>query len=601
MKAYFLIFLLAPFLASAFLFLLPKLKESTVKGITLLCLILPIISLALALGYFWQDGAFEQSIYTWHFGHEVFEVCFFVNELGLVMAGLTAFLSIIVGRFSSFYLHRDPGFQRSFRIILLFVFGMYLLSFAGTPDIFFAGWELVGFSSFLLIGFYRKQNRPVQNALRVFIVYRICDVGLLMSSVLAHILWHGANRFIVLANLTPHDIHAISPGLFLIVGALTIFASIGKSAQFPFFNWPARAIEGPTPSSAIFYGALSIHCGVFLLIRTYSLWGHVPSLRIVVGAIGILTAFLASGTGRIQANIKGQIAYASVAQIGLMYFELSLGFTHFVLLHMTLHCLLRCYQFLVSPSIISEYTKLHKYEASQNRGFPFESFLPKKLTYGLYMLAINEGGVEFSERGGWFLSATEATRILRTALKNQWAKYLLLPIVTFGLFYAFHSSVQNSVMYALQTLCLALIFETTISQEDALKTWIQMGLSICTIVLLLHIKFGPHVEGMYLYLLGIGPSLLVGTWSLWRAGKTSLFGFSCKIEKSEWNALLFLIACVGVGGLPLSISFIGEDVLLSSLLSSDIYLLFIVGTAIMLSGIVSFRIYAKVFLGRSTT
>lgn len=113
---------------------------------------------------------------------------------------------------------------------------------------------------------------------------------------------------------------------------LIIAASI-KSAQVPFSSWLPRAMEGPTTSSAIFYGSLSVHIGVFLLIRTYPLWESLLSIKILIISIGAITGLVAAATARVQSTVKTQIAYASIAQIGLIFIEVALGFHSLALFH----------------------------------------------------------------------------------------------------------------------------------------------------------------------------------------------------------------------------------------------------------------------------
>ena len=152
-------------------------------------------------------------------------------------------------------------------------------------------------------------------------------MGLLLGAGLGHVLWKQATTFGEIQALTPAVLNNLPSITVAAISLLLIFAALGKSAQFPFHAWPARAMEGPTPSSAIFYGALSIHAGVFLLIRTEPLWSHLWTTKALVAGIGIITFVLSTFQGKVQSNIKAQLAYASTAQLGVMFFELSIGLT----------------------------------------------------------------------------------------------------------------------------------------------------------------------------------------------------------------------------------------------------------------------------------
>ena len=139
----------------------------------------------------------------------------------------------------------------------------------------------------------------------------------------------------------------------IIAGLLLLMVAMIKSAQFPFSYWLPRAMEGPTTSSAIFYGALSVHMGLFLLLRTYPFWEENIWIRIAIAAVGLVTAIVATSTARVQSSAKTQIAYASITQIGIMFIELAAGLHWLVLLHFMSNASLRMYQLLISPSIVS--------------------------------------------------------------------------------------------------------------------------------------------------------------------------------------------------------------------------------------------------------
>jgi len=153
------------------------------------------------------------------------------------------------------------------------------------------------------------------------------------------------------------------------IGAFLILGSLGKAGQFPFHTWLARAMEGPTPSSALFYGALSVHLGPLLLIKTEAYWSWSFGLKVLIAALGIVTALLCRLTGRATGNVKGQLAYAVMSQIGLIYIELALGYYKLALLHMIGHALLRTWQYLRSSALLRDVQE-HKviYELIQLRG-----------------------------------------------------------------------------------------------------------------------------------------------------------------------------------------------------------------------------------------
>src|SRR5260221_3197583 len=145
---------------------------------------------------------------------------------------------------------------------------MIVTSLSGTIETLFSGWELVGLSSALLVGFYHERPAPVRNGLWVWSIYRFSDAALLFAAVVMHHMT-GEGDFDKLLGTDPWPAgHALlTEGQAVVVGLLLLVAAAGKSALVPFSGWLPRAMEGPTPSSAIFYGALSVHLGAFLLLR----------------------------------------------------------------------------------------------------------------------------------------------------------------------------------------------------------------------------------------------------------------------------------------------------------------------------------------------
>ena len=305
--------------------------------------------------------------------HLTFELA--LDRSSVVFLILVQFTTGMVVRFSRFYLHREPGFLRFFATVLMFQAAMCLLTLAGNLDLMFAGWEMVGLSSFLLIAFYWERHSAVRNALKTYSVYRVADMGMLLAACLAET---GSHREL---------------------GLLLLLAAIGKSAQFPFSFWVPRAMEGPTPSSALFYGALSVHAGAYLLLRTFTLWEDVFAVRICVFAVGLLTASLCSVFSRVQSTIKGQVGYASVTQVGLIFVELALGLYGLALMHMVCNATLRCYQLLVSPSAVAYLLRRQASAGSSQVNQPRTSRrLLESWGTPLYVFALSEGYLKESAK-----------------------------------------------------------------------------------------------------------------------------------------------------------------------------------------------------------
>ncbi len=289
-------------------------------------------------------------------GHYHFSIKFVFDRLSVPLAILSFTLSGTIGAFASRYMHRDPGFNRFFVLYTFFVLGMVVTSLAGTIETLFAGWELVGLSSALLVAFFQERPAPSRNALWVWVIYRISDAALLLAAVVMHHL-RGEGDFDQLlgTGLWPEIVPSLTGHQAFVVGLLVLLAAMGKSALVPFTGWLPRAMEGPTPSSAVFYGALSVHLGAFLLLRVSPLLDASPLLSGLVAAVGVATAVFAYLAASVQTDIKSTLAFASVTQVGIIVTEIGLGFRYVALVHILGHACLRTLQFVRAPSLLQDY------------------------------------------------------------------------------------------------------------------------------------------------------------------------------------------------------------------------------------------------------
>ncbi|MDA1056018.1 MAG: proton-conducting transporter membrane subunit, partial [Planctomycetota bacterium] len=220
--------------------------------------------------------------------HFHFHVKFIFDRLSIPFVILTYVLCGTIGAFTSRYLHRDKGFNRFCVFLAFFMLGMVVSSLAGTIEVLFLGWELVGLSSALLVAFFQQRLNPVRNGLRVWSVYRIADAAFLIAALTLHHLTGGGDFTGLMGTEAWPEGHAtVTANQALFVGLLLLLAAAGKSALVPFSGWLPRAMEGPTPSSAVFYGALSVHLGAFLLMRVSPLFALSMTLRMAVISLGL--------------------------------------------------------------------------------------------------------------------------------------------------------------------------------------------------------------------------------------------------------------------------------------------------------------------------
>jgi formate hydrogenlyase subunit 3/multisubunit Na+/H+ antiporter MnhD subunit len=273
-------------------------------------------------------------------------ISFLLDGLSLPAATLVATLVYLTLRFSASYLHRDTGFHRFFFAMSLFAAGMQLIALAGNAVLAFTGWELAGLSSWMLIGYRYERPTATGNALQAFVTNRVGDAGFLLGIALAF-LWLNGVEWPAITAAT--GLSTLAAGL-LAFGFAT--AALAKSAQLPFSPWIARALEGPTPSSAIFYGSLLVHAGVYLLIRLEPLLTQAPLLLALLAALGLLTASYGYLAGLTQSDVKSSLLFAATTQVGLMFLACGLGWFTLAAWHMGLHALWRAWQFLLAPSYL---------------------------------------------------------------------------------------------------------------------------------------------------------------------------------------------------------------------------------------------------------
>lgn len=333
---------------------------------------------------------------TWYAAGEYrFEAVFALDLPAAVLAVLASVLCGLIGQFSVAYLHKDAGFLRFFALLLVFSSALQVLALAGSIDLLFAGWELVGLASTLLIAFFDGRRSPLRSALWAFGTYRVADVGLLFGAALLHHHAHAADFAHAFgAGHWPlgvvHLPQSVATGLALSF----VVAAMGKSALFPASAWLPRAMEGPTPSSALFYGALSIHAGVFLLLRIEPLLQAAPLARIVLALLGLVTAQTAAMVGRVAADAKSALAFASLAQVGLMMAEIGAGLYWLAIAHMAGHALWRTRQLLRSPSWLADAEAQWQAGVHVRHGDFGERLLPVALSRWLYRAALERFWLE---------------------------------------------------------------------------------------------------------------------------------------------------------------------------------------------------------------
>jgi NADH-quinone oxidoreductase subunit L len=359
-------------------------------------------------------------------GRYHFSVKFVFDRLSVPFAILSFILSGTIGAFASRYMHRERGFNRFFVLYAIFVLGMEVTSLAGTIETLFAGWELVGLSSALLVAFFQERPAPARNGLWVWTVYRVSDAALLLAAVaMHHLVGEGDFDRLLGSSPWPFGESSATPHQALVVGLLLVVAAAGKSALVPFSGWLPKAMEGPTPSSAVFYGALSVHLGAFLLLRASPLLERSTALCVVIVALGLMTAMFAYLAGRVQTDIKSALSFASLLQVGLIVAEIGLGFRYVALVHIIGHACLRTLQFVRAPTLLHDYHTLENAigEHLPRGRAPLVQVGAEHHHSWLYRTALERGYLDSLLMAG---VVSPVVRLLRwcDAMERRWTDYL---------------------------------------------------------------------------------------------------------------------------------------------------------------------------------
>ncbi len=289
---------------------------------------------------------------------------FHLDPLSLLMLGLVAAICLLVQVYSLGYMAGDPGFSRYFAFMSLFAWAMMSLAVAANILQMFIFWELVGLSSYLLIGFWYEKFSATQAGKKAFVMTRAGDVAFFLG--VFSLLLNLGNLNILEIN-SPQVAESLSPSL-LTVSALLIFGGIvGKSAQFPLLTWLPDAMEGPTPVSALLHSATMVAAGVYLLARLFPFFSLSPTAMTVFLAIGTVSMLLSSTMAMVSRDVKQVWAYSTISQLGFMIMGLAAGGYFAGVFHLTTHAAFKALLFLCSGVFIHHYGTNDIYELAHKQ------------------------------------------------------------------------------------------------------------------------------------------------------------------------------------------------------------------------------------------
>ncbi len=316
------------------------------------------ISLLYALVLFYQmlslpstQRVLTSTLYQWFtVGTLKVNIGFLIDPLSMVMVLVILFIGFLIHIYSAGYMKGDPGFNRFFIYLNLFIFFMLILVLADNLILTFVGWEGVGLCSYLLIGFWHEKKSAADAGRKAFIVNRIGDAGFILGILLIVVSFGTVNYLEIKALLAAN--HGITAGAIGTISILLLIGAMGKSAQFPLHVWLPDAMEGPTPVSALIHAATMVNAGVYLLCRISPFLQQAPFVLPIIVAVGLFTAVYAALSAFQQKDIKRVLAYSTISQIGFMFVAVGCGIYIAGMFHLAAHGIFKGLLFLGAGAVI---------------------------------------------------------------------------------------------------------------------------------------------------------------------------------------------------------------------------------------------------------
>lgn len=278
----------------------------------------------------------------------------YLDALSLMMISIITGVGSLIHLYSVAFMAKDPGVQRYFAYLNLFVGAMLLLVLADNLLLLYLGWEGVGLCSYLLIGFWSKERANNRAANKAFITTRIGDTALLIG--LLMIFWQFGSLNIAQIN---HNAAAVWPldsannsNVANICTLLLFIGAAGKSAQLPLQNWLPDAMAGPTPVSALIHAATMVTAGIYLVVRLFALFQQASATLQLIAVVGTLTLLLGASAAMVQNDLKRILAYSTISQLGYMFLALGVGATAAASFHLMTHAFFKALLFLSAGALI---------------------------------------------------------------------------------------------------------------------------------------------------------------------------------------------------------------------------------------------------------
>ncbi len=349
-----LLSLVVPLLGFLVTFLFGKQLGKTVTGLLgTLAIVVPfVITLLLFLQIKETQQPVRLHLFPWiELAQLKIDFAFYFDQLSVLWLLFVTGIGSLIHLYSTGYMKEDENFHKFFAYLNLFVFFMMVLVTGSNLLMMFIGWEGVGLCSYLLIGFWHKNQEYNNAAKKAFIMNRVGDLGFLIGTFIVIYLFNTID----FVELREQSQFGITASMLPLLGGATFalfIAATGKSAQIPLYTWLPDAMAGPTPVSALIHAATMVTAGIFMITRLNFLFDLTPYVQNMIAVIGALTALLAASIGLVQNDIKKVLAYSTVSQLGLMFLALGLGAYEVAVFHVITHAFFKACLFLGSGSVI---------------------------------------------------------------------------------------------------------------------------------------------------------------------------------------------------------------------------------------------------------
>jgi NADH-quinone oxidoreductase subunit L len=326
-----------------------------------------------------SQARIDQNVFEWiSFGNFSISFGLLLDQLSVTWLMVVTGIGFLIHLYSISYMYDDEGFSRFFSYLNLFIFFMLLLVLGNNFLVMFIGWEGVGLCSYLLIGFWFKNQDYNNAAKKAFIMNRVGDLGFLIAMFMILYFLKSLNFGELQATLATME---VNHALVVTITMLLFVGAMGKSAQIPLYTWLPDAMAGPTPVSALIHAATMVTAGIYMIVRANFLFVLAPETLQFISFVGVATALFAATIGLLQNDIKKVLAYSTVSQLGLMFMALGVGAFSSGVFHVVTHAFFKACLFLGAGSVIHA---LHGEQDIRNMG-GLKKWMP--ITFWTFMIS----------------------------------------------------------------------------------------------------------------------------------------------------------------------------------------------------------------------